>query len=119
MWTLLFFKTDNGIIPAKEFLNGLNNVKLLAKMIRELELLEEFGIELKKPHIQVIKDVKKGNIYELRAHHSTNIARIFFFYIKGNKIILLHGIVKKQNKTPKNAIIKAFKYKKQHEKRNQ
>ena len=48
---------------------------------------------------------------ELRIRQSSNIARILFFY-DGNKIVLTNGFIKKSNKTPRNEIIKAIKYRK-------
>ena len=49
-------------------------------------------------------------MFELRVQQSSDIARVFFFYIKDKKIILLNGFVKKTGKTPPTEINKAFQY---------
>ena len=95
----LYEKSD-GETPVLEFILGLNP-KEQAKIYREIDLLEKFGNELHYPHIDSIKGKKYNGLLELRVEFSSNIFRIFFFLHKGNKAILLHGIVKKKQKTPK------------------
>ena len=116
MWQIEFYQTKSKKVPIEAFLDSIEDMKLRAKMIRELELLEQFGNELKQPHTKPIKD-KRGSLFELRAKQSSNIARVFFFFIKGNAIVVTNGIVKKQSKTPKSAIDLAFRYKLDYEKR--
>ena len=117
MWKIEFYKTVNGAVPAEDFLDSIEIVKLKAKMIRELDLLEEFGNQLREPHTKLVVD-DRASLFELRAQQSSNISRIFFFFREGKKIILLNGIVKKQDKTPPEAIDLAYSYKKDYEKRN-
>lgn len=116
MWSIEFYETKTNIIPTTDFLDSIEDTKLRAKMVRELELLEEFGNTLRSPHSEPITD-KRGSMFELRAKQSSNIARVFFFFVKGKQIIVTNGIVKKSEKTPKSAIDLAFKYKKDYEKR--
>jgi phage-related protein len=59
------------------------------------------------PHIWKIKSTK--NLWELWVKHSSNIFRIFFFTIKNDKFVLLHGFRKKTNKTPKKELNIAIK----------
>lgn len=99
MWEIEFYRDEIGVAPTEVFLDSLEDIKLKAKMLRELELLEEFGNLLREPHTKSIGD-DRGSLFELRAKQSSNISRVFFFFIKGRKIILLNGIVKKQEKTP-------------------
>ena len=65
------------------------------------------------PHARPMGD----GIYELRSQESSNIARVFYFFIVGNKIILTHGFVKKTQKTPPGELEKARRYKKDYEER--
>jgi phage-related protein len=116
MWDVEFFKNNKGEVPVEEFLDSISDVKLRAKMVKEIGLLVEFGSKLREPHTKSIKD-DRGSMFELRAQQSSNISRVFFFYVKGKKIILLNGFVKKSDKTPKTHINLAYKYKKIYEKR--
>ncbi|MCL2722689.1 MAG: type II toxin-antitoxin system RelE/ParE family toxin [Treponema sp.] len=95
----MYEKTD-GKIPVLEFILNLNP-KQQAKIFREINLLEKFGNELHYPHVDNIKGDKYKGLFELRIEFSSDIFRIFFFLNQGNNAILLHGIVKKKQKTPK------------------
>ena len=57
----------------------------------------------------------KNGIFELRTKHGSDINRVFYFFIIGQKIILTNGIIKKTAKTPKSAIDLAKKYKTDYE----
>lgn len=78
-----------------------------AKILREVDLLEEFGLFLGMPHIKKLKGY--NDLWELRIKHSSNIFRILFFNYKEGIFILLHGFKKKSNKTPQCEINKALK----------
>ena len=107
-----FFCLENGEEPAKDFLKGLEP-KLLAKMLKIIDLLECNGPYVRLPYSEYLRD----GIFEIRAKQSTNIARVLYFFVEGKKIILTNGFVKKTQKTPKEEIIKAIKYKKDYERR--
>ncbi|MCB9222731.1 MAG: type II toxin-antitoxin system RelE/ParE family toxin [Crocinitomicaceae bacterium] len=53
-------------------------------------------------------------IYEVRVQHSSNIFRIFCFFDDGKLVVLLNGIQKKTQKTPKKEIVKAEKLKEEY-----
>ena len=46
----------------------------------------------------------KSGLRELRIKHSPDIYRVFFFAYVGQKFVLLHAIMKKQDKTPEKDI---------------
>jgi phage-related protein len=94
----LYEKLD-GKVPVLEFILGLNP-KQQAKIYREIDLLEKFGNELHYPHVEKIKGKKFIDLWELRIEFASNIFRIFYFIPKRNTAILLHGIIKKAQKTP-------------------
>ena len=71
-----------------------------AKILREVDLLEEFGLFLGMPHVRKI--VSTG-LWELRIRLGTNIFRILFKELE-NKFLLLHGFQKKTDKVPKKEI---------------
>ena len=95
MWEIEFYETESGKKVILDFLESLP-VKHKARAIREIELLEEFGTDLTMPHVKQID----GKLWELRIKASSNISRIFHFVSINNKIVLLHGFIKKTNKTP-------------------
>jgi len=46
-----------------------------------------------------VRKIGKSGIRELRIKHGSDIYRIFFFAHAGRKFILLHGVLKKEDKT--------------------
>lgn len=113
MWNVDFYKTKDNIAPVEEFLKSLDP-KMLAKAMHELNILQEFGTNLREPHSKPIKD----GIFELRIKTGSNISRIFYFFRIGNKIILTNGFIKKSQKAPKSELDKAIKYKNDYERRH-
>ena len=95
----MYEKLD-GKVPVLEFILGLEP-KQQAKVYREIDLLEKFGNELHYPHVDTIKGDKYKGLWELRINFSSVIFRIFYFLPIRNKVILLHGITKKKQKTPR------------------
>ncbi len=77
-----------------------------AKIFRNLELLESRGNELREPYSKHLED----GIFEIRNKVSSDITRILYFFVIGQKIILTNGFVKKTQKTPKSEIELAKKY---------
>ena len=73
-----------------------------------MQLLEKFGNELHYPHVDTIKGDKYKGLWELRIEFSSNIFRIFYFLPNRNNVILLHGITKKKQKTPKTELNEAL-----------
>lgn len=90
-----FYETEDGQCPVEEFLLGLN-VKMRAKMLGFMQILEEKGVELREPYTKPLDD----GILELRCSFAGNITRVMFFFYIGGKIILTNGFVKKTQKTP-------------------
>lgn len=102
---IIFYKKEDGKIPVKEFLDSLES-KMKAKVAKEIELLKIRGNDLREPHTKHIED----GIFELRIKQSSDISRILYFFTIGKKIILTNGFIKKTQKTPKNEISLAKKY---------
>lgn len=113
MFDLEFYSLPNGRKPVEEFLNSLP-VKMRIKAIDSLDLLEEYGNQLRMPYSKAIKD----GIFELRIKFSGDISRIFYFFYVGNRIVVTNGFVKKTQKTPQAELEKAQKYKKDYERRH-
>lgn len=68
--------------------------KEVAKAIRTIELLQEFGNNLGMPHSKHLSD----GLLELRVRGTREI-RVFYCFHK-NKAYLLHAFIKKKQKTP-------------------
>ncbi|MBU0457990.1 type II toxin-antitoxin system RelE/ParE family toxin [Patescibacteria group bacterium] len=76
----------------------------MAKALRTLDLLEKFGNKLSMPHSKNIGD----QLFELRIHGKKEVRLIYCF--DNNKVIILHGLIKKSQKTPKRHIKLAKKH---------
>lgn len=101
-----FYKLEDGTCPVQDFILSLDD-KMKAKTLRTINLLKQNGTDLREPYS---KNLQNG-IFELRIKVSTNISRVLYFFCIGNKAILTNGFIKKTQKTPKNEIEKAEKYK--------
>lgn len=113
-WLVEFYETESGEKPCLDFLNTLE-VKLRAKVFRDLTLLEQYGNELRLPYSEHLDD----GIFELRTIQGKNIVRNLYFFIVGKKIIITHGFKKKTQKTPPEEIQKAKKYRADYKTRQQ
>ena len=108
-----FYQSTNGNEPVREWLLKLDekNRKTIGKDVQKVEL----GWPIGMPYCRPLKD----GLYEVRSNISSQrIARIIFF-IKTNEMILLHGFIKKSQKTPKPDLDLAIKRKKEVEKNDQ
>lgn len=97
-----FYYKSTGECPIQEYLDSLP-LKLRAKTMRTIMLLEEFGTELRMPYSENIGD----GIFELRSIVGNNITRVLYFFMEGNTAILTNGFTKKTQKTPVGEIEKA------------
>lgn len=107
------YSTKAGEEVVADYLNSLPS-KDLAKVMRDIELLGEYGTALHEPQTKHID----GAIWELRTKFSTNIYRIFYFIRQNNKIVLLHGFTKKTQRTPQREIDLAKKRMDDYQQRN-
>lgn len=111
-FTVEYFEKADGTYPAEEFILA-QDVKMRAKLIRLLTLLESEGNNLREPYSKNIGD----GIYEIRAIQGSNITRVLYFFVVGHKIILTNGFVKKTNKTPDSVKDIAKKYRAEYQQR--
>ena len=100
-----FYETENGNIPVEEFLKMLD-VKMRAKLLGIIKILQEKGNRLREPYSKYLDD----GIFELRGKVGSDISRVLYFFYYNKKIILTNGFIKKTQKTPKTEIDKAKKY---------
>lgn len=100
-----FYRTEEKICPIIEFLDSLN-IKMRTKVMRMIHLLEQNGNELREPYSKYLED----DIFELRIKQGTDITRVLYFFVVGQKIVLTNGFVKKTTKTPSGEIQLAKNY---------
>ena len=104
-----FYALPNGEEPAKDFILSLSP-GMKAKMLKNIDLLEEYGPELRGPYSEHLED----GIFELRAKFGSDISRVLYFFIVDGKAILTHGFIKKQQKTPAREKQRAKDYRKEY-----
>ena len=97
-----FFRTKAGNEPVREWLKSLTRED--RRSIGEDIKTAQFGWPLGMP---LIRKLEKG-LWEVRTTLGDGIARVIFTVV-GNRMILLHGFVKKSQKTPKNDLETARK----------
>ena len=96
-WQVEFFETSRGSSPPRDFLLGLP-AKAQAKVARAIDLLEEYGPEIGQPYVNAVRG-RKG-LLELRASLGSDAFRLFFFRAGGTRLVIVHGIRKKSQRTP-------------------
>ena len=98
-WKVTFF--DNKVEEdTLKFPDGI-----LANLLHILEMIEEFGSALGKPHTAPMGQ----GLYEIRAKDKEGIVRSLFCTLNDQEIVILHSFVKKTQQTPKREINKARK----------
>lgn len=93
MLDVRFFRTDAGSEPVREWLKDLPAIE--RKTIGEDIKTVQFGWPLGMPLVSSLG----GGIWEVRVRLENRIARVLFV-IEGQTMVLLHGFIKKQQKTP-------------------
>ena len=72
-------------------------VGMLADYARLVELLIEFGPDVRMPHSRAMGD----GLFELRPRGREGIGRALYCFLLGQQVMVLHGFVKKSQATPK------------------
>ncbi len=91
--TVQFYKTESGIEPVRAWLKSLpqDYKKAIGEDIKTVQ----FGWPIGMP---VVRKLEPG-LWEVRSHVRDGIARVIFT-VCGEVVILLHGFIKKSQKTP-------------------
>jgi phage-related protein len=100
-----FYRSDNGREPVREWLKGLepDERRVLGEDIRDVEFSWPIGMPL-------VRSLGR-ELWEVRSNLPHGIARIIFCVEHGS-MVLLHGFIKKTQKTPQREIDLALKRKK-------
>jgi len=90
-WTVTFFSVrvekETMALPAS----------ILSNFLRTVELIEDFGPNLGRPHTAPLGQ----GLFEIRAKGRQGIARAVFCTVKGQEIVILTTVVKKGGKIAK------------------
>lgn len=98
-WNIVYYKSQAQSSPVYDFIESLD-VRTQAKVANSLDLLAEFGVLLGSPHV---KKVSGTPLWELRILGTNNL-RILYIATIGKSFLLLHGFLKKKQKTDKREI---------------
>ncbi len=101
---IVIYQNEDGSIPLFEWFDDLSQ-KVVDKCIVKIELLEEFGYDLRRPHCDSLEE----GICELRAKLKRVNYRILYYFEGKNAVIVSHGCTK-EKKVPKSEINKAIRH---------
>ena len=104
---VVFFKTETGNEPVREWLKALS--KEDCKVIGSDILTVQYVWPVGKPLVDNLGD----GLWEVRSRLNNRIARTLFAVVD-EEIVLLHGFIKKQQRTPQDELDLAKKRKKQY-----
>ena len=104
---VVFFKTDAGNEPVRDWLKELS--KEDCKVIGTDILTVQYAWPVGKPLVDHLGD----GLWEVRSRLDNRIARTLFAMVD-QEIVLLHGFIKKQQKTPADELELAKKRKRQY-----
>ena len=90
---VVFFRLDSGREPVREWLKALDQAsrRSIGADLKTLQLGWPVGMPLARKMAE--------GLWELRSRLPSGIARTFFT-VQGARIVLLHGFIKKAQKTP-------------------
>lgn len=103
-WTVEYYKDTKGYEPVASFIDSMPE-ESQSILLRTVDLLSKYGVLLKEPYTRQVK----GKIRELRIKGARGANRILYFTFTGKRFILLHGFLKKTDKTPPGEIAIAEK----------
>jgi phage-related protein len=104
---VVFFRTGSGNEPVREWLKELPKEE--CKVIGADILTVQYAWPVGKPLVDNLGD----GLWEVRSRLGNRIARTLFAVVD-EEIVLLHGFIKKQQKTPPDALDLAKKRKRQY-----
>ncbi len=107
----IFFQTEAGGEPVRDWLKSLPSPEDRKRIGEDIKTVE-FGWPIGMPVCRPLGD----GIYEVRTSLAQNrIARVLFYIDKKGRMVLLHGFIKKTQKTPDEDLDLARSNKKKHQ----
>lgn len=92
---VLLYQELDGAIPVLEWLTELqkSNRAAFNKCLYLIDLLEQFGSELRRPRADMLRD----GIYELRTEVRNVNYRLLYGFVGKDVALLSHGLTKEKN----------------------
>ena len=97
-WTVEFYQKNN-INYVENWLDSLDE-KTKTKITKNITLLREQGLSIKEPYVKKLE----GKLWELRTKDYKGIYRVIYFTRSEKRFVMLHGFVKKTDRTPRKEI---------------
>jgi len=100
---ILTIQDNNDLSEFELFLNSVSN-ELAAAICKKFHAYTEVNDIYSSNSLKILKPKiwgYKGTIYKLRVDCGKESARVMFAKTRNNDIVLLHGFIKKSQKTPK------------------
>jgi hypothetical protein len=108
MWHAIYYETNKGQCPVQDFIDSRNKKRDQAKVLTQIEALEQRGPTLPRPYADHLDD----GIHELRIRLSGEQIRILYFFCFKDFIILTNAFAKTTSHVPGSAIQEAKRYRK-------
>jgi phage-related protein len=112
-YKIIYYTTPNDQNPVSDFLDSIT-AKQQSKVIRVIMYIREYGLESVTTHTRKLTGTP---LWEIRILGQDNI-RVIYAILLNNSLLLLHGFVKKSQKTPTREIEKALLRLKEHQSRS-
>lgn len=93
--TIIYYTSPTGDNPVSDFLDKLSSTQQ-TKLLRIVMYVEIYGLQSILPHV---KKLSGTPLWEIRVLGKDNI-RALYAIVHNDSIIILHGFIKKSQKTP-------------------
>lgn len=92
--TIHFFRAADGEVPFLSWLDELrdSNQRAFTKCLYLVDLLRQFGHELRRPHADALRD----GVYELRTKVGRVNYRVLYGFVGQQVVLISHGITKEK-----------------------
>ena len=94
-YTVYYFISPSGDNPVNQFLDSLSELQQ-SKVLRLLQYIRTYGLSAILPHT---KKLTGTPLWEIRILGKNNI-RVLYAVPQQNLVLILHGFIKKSQKTP-------------------
>lgn len=103
-YQVYYYISNSGDNPIKDFIDSLSE-KQQVKILRIFQYIEDYGLPAVLPHIKKLQGIP---LWEIRILGKDNI-RVIYAVPLQNYVLLLHGFLKKSQKSPRKELTIALK----------